>query len=472
MSWNARFRAAMHGDVDGSDVVALLNSTRPLGDLRHEFDDRRLSSELAHIGDEWRVADELAPAATLLWAAEGMVTIAQSLLEAEDAAHPGLRATMSEASFSVCMGLLQPIGRIVAEVSAMLVDPSLGTTLPLPMRVTPPEGAVPYAVYPAHARGLLAAAERLQGSVEGVLQDYLGLAQRSPAPQWFSAGLQRMRAELAAAESRQEMASARLAPLLARQALDDLTLRQTATDLWLVIEVYLRAGQTALAPRLLPGAPLPGEFAPSAGPAQQPAPMPLPAPTYHTPDAPVVAPPSLQAPPAAPPPIQPARSLSVAMPAPPAPPAPPTPRPVAAPPPPSAARQPFPPAHAVPFERPHELPRVDPVWQTEPARAADLPASSASSAQEHRTSQPAAETAPAAPTSRTAEQRPRALPHIGGEEPPEPPEPPTCDAEHDQRQAQDAQHRVEKHGQAPSTVEPDIDPNTGATGARRLPQIG
>ena len=424
MSWNARFRAAMHGDVDGSDAVALLNSTRPLGDLRHEFDDRRLSSELAHIGDEWRVADELAPAAALLWAAEGMVTIAQSLLEAEDAAHPGLRATMSEASFSVCMGLLQPIGRIVAEVSAMLVDPSLGTTLPLPMRVTPPEGAVPYAVYPAHARGLLAAAERLQGSVAGVLQDYLGLAQRSPAPQWFSAGLQRMRAELAAAGSRQEMASARLAPLLARQALDDLTLRQTATDLWLVIEVYLRASQTALAPRLLPGAPPPGEFAPSTGPA----PMPLPAPTYHTPAAPVVAPPSLQAPP-----------------------------------PPSAARQPFPPAHAVPFERPHELPRVDAVWQTEPVRAADLPAHSASSAQEHRTSQPAAETAPAAPTSRTTEQRPRALPRIGGEEPP------IRDAEHDQRQAHGVQHRVEKHGQAPSAVEPDIDPDTGA---RRLPPIG
>jgi len=457
MSWNARFRAAMHGDVDGSDVVALLNSTRPLGDLRHGFDDRRLSSELAHIGDEWRVADELAPAAALLWVAEGMVTIAQSLLEAEDAAHPGLRATMSEASFSVCMGLLQPIGRIVAEVSAMLVDPSLGTTLPLPMRVTPPEGAVPYAVYPAHARGLLAAAERLQGSVAGVLQDYLGLAQRSPAPQWFSAGLQRMRAELAAAGSRQEMASARLAPLLAHQALDDLTLRQTATDLWLVIEVYLRAGQTALAPRLLPGAPPPGEFAPSTGPDQQPAPLPLPAPTYHTPGAPVVAPPSLQAPPAAPPPIQPAPHPSVAMPAPPAP------RPVAAPPPPSAARQPFPPAHAVPFERPRELPRVAPEWRVEPTRDAAPPASPASSTQWSHASQPTAESPPAAPMSRTTEQHPRALPRIGGVEPP------IRDAEHDQHQTQGGRCQEETQGQSPGKGEQDIDP---ATGARRLPHIG
>lgn len=457
MSWNARFRAAIHGDVDGSDVVAMLNSTRPLGDLRHEFDDRRLSSELAHVGEEWRVADELAPGAALLWAAEGMATIAQSLLEAEDAAHPGLRATMSEASFSVCMGLLQPIGRIVAEVSAMLVDPSLGTTLPLPMRVTPPGGAVPYAVFPAHARGLLAAAERLQGSVEGVLQDYLALAQRSPAPQWFTAGLQRMRAELAAAGSRQEMAAARLAPLLARQALDEFTLQQIASDLWLVIEVYVRAGQTALAPRLLPGAPPPGEFAPSAASTPPPAASALPPPTYHTPGAPVVAPPSLQAPPAAPPPIQLAPPSSVA------------PRPDTPPPPRAAVPPPLPAPRAVPFERPRELPRVDPEWRGEPMRDAAPPvslappANLASSTQGTRASQPVTESPPVAPMGRPTEQRPRALPRIGGVEPP------THDAEHDGRQPRGVQHREEQQDQAPSTGEPDIDPNTGA---RRLPQIG
>ena len=81
---------------------------------------------------------------------------------------------------------------------------------------------------------------------------------RSGAPSWIGAGVQRLRGEMASAQTRLEMVRARSAPLLAHQTLDDKIMHQVVADLWLVVDTYLRIGQMVSAPRLLPGArPLP-----------------------------------------------------------------------------------------------------------------------------------------------------------------------------------------------------------------------
>src|SRR5437016_5124053 len=124
MSWGAKIKAALHGDVDSADVAALLASTRALTALREDLAGRRLDVELAHgkdataasaAGEAWRVADELGQVTGPLWLAEGLVALAQSIYDAEAQAHPDAPGTMSAVAHNRAVALLQPVASIITE---------------------------------------------------------------------------------------------------------------------------------------------------------------------------------------------------------------------------------------------------------------------------------------------------------------------------------------------------------------------
>lgn len=262
MSWSARFKAAIQGAVDGADVRALLVATTPLSTLRQGLEDRQLEAELAHTGQEWQVAVDLGEIAAPLWLAEQLVMLAGSLVDAEAEANTGRQGLMSAASHNQALLLLQPVGPLIAELSAALVDPARHPSLPLPFAVDwhssslgNPLFAFPPA--PAYPRGLLRGAERLEGATHLALQNLTALVSRSTPPPWITAALSQFRGELAASGSRVEMIRTRSAMLLNQQALDERAMSQMVADLWQVINGYLRAGQLIAAPRLLPGAPRP-----------------------------------------------------------------------------------------------------------------------------------------------------------------------------------------------------------------------
>ena len=133
MSWGAKIKAALHGDMDGADVAALLAASRVLAALRQDLEGRRLDLQLAHATagasptpaiEEWRVADALGEIAARLWLVENLVMLAQSLYDAESDAHPEAPGAMSGIAHSQALALLQPMESIIAEVSAALVDPT------------------------------------------------------------------------------------------------------------------------------------------------------------------------------------------------------------------------------------------------------------------------------------------------------------------------------------------------------------
>src|SRR5579885_1843856 len=133
MTWEARIKAALHGDVKGSDVTALLAATDPLSELRQQLEDRRLSAQLEHADREWLVAFELGSVAAPLWLAEALVGIASSFVEAEAGDHPDRPADMSPALHDQCLALLYPVGPIIGELSAMLADQARSFPFALPV---------------------------------------------------------------------------------------------------------------------------------------------------------------------------------------------------------------------------------------------------------------------------------------------------------------------------------------------------
>ncbi len=259
MSWGARMKAALSGDVSGVDVAAMLAAAGSLSALGQELADRRLAAELDHAGHEWRVCMALAPIAAPLWLGEALVTFAGSLVEAEAAAHPDRPSDLSPVAYALAVAALRPVTAIVAEVSATLVDPSRPSSLTAPLTVGP-RGAVaayplPIPVPAPYPRGLLHAAALIQGAAQAALNDAEALVGRSPAPGWLTAALRRVGGELRAAQARLDMAEVRLGALLRASRADEEALLALCADLWDALNTGLVIGQMVREPHLLPGAP-------------------------------------------------------------------------------------------------------------------------------------------------------------------------------------------------------------------------
>ncbi len=286
MSWSARLKTALNGDVSGADVAAMLAATAPLSTLEQESAGLRLAAELDHAGHEWRVCTTLAPIAAPLWLGESLVALAQSLVEADAASHPDRPDDLTPLTHALAATVLQPVAAIIAEVSAALFDPTRPAGLTAPLTVGP-RGTV--AAYPLpspiptpYARGLLLAATRVRWAAQAVLDDTESLVGRSRAPDWLTTALRRVGGELRAAGARLDMLEIRFAPVARAVHADQETLAALCADLWDVLDTALVIGQMLRAPHLLPGAPAvsaPGAPAPIPG-----APAPIPSPI--TPAAP------------------------------------------------------------------------------------------------------------------------------------------------------------------------------------------
>lgn len=307
MAWEARIKAALRGEVKGEDVAALLAATNPLASLRQQMEDRRLDVQLAHAGKEWLVALELGAFAAPLWLAEALVGIASSFVEAEAEAHPDRPAEMSPLAHDQCLALLYPVGPVIAELSAMAADQSRPFPFTLPATFGPNGSltlvSLPSALPTPYVRGLLRGAERTQGAAQAALNDLTALTATSSPPAWLSAALRGVAGESAAAATRLEMANVNLTPFLRGAASSDDTTLHLVNDVWSVVDAYLRLGQQAANPLLLPGAPAPG--APVRPPAPAPQVAPEQPPAYQAPSAPI-APPVYQPPPSrrpVPPPV-------------------------------------------------------------------------------------------------------------------------------------------------------------------------
>ncbi len=265
MNWNAKIKAALHGEVDGSDVAAQVAAAYSLESLRQGVADRRLEAEIAHAGEEWRVTDDLATVEAPLWWAEALVALAQSLVEGEAEAHPDRPKMMSTHAHDEALALIKPVEGIIAAVSASLVDPSRQLPLRAPSLITPVgtnSGGVPV----AYVRGLQRGAERLEGMAQTALDGLAKLASRSQPPVWLNDGLRALRADMAGAQATLQGMGMRVSSLVATQAGGDANVRQLANELWGVINAYLHVGQLAIAPRLMPGAP--GNMAAPPSPPQ------------------------------------------------------------------------------------------------------------------------------------------------------------------------------------------------------------
>lgn len=268
MSWSARLKAALSGDVSGADVAAMLAATAPLASLEQELANRRLAAEIDHTGHEWRVCTALAPIAAPLWLAEVLVTLAQSLVETEAQDHPDRPSDLSPVVHAVAASSLQPVENIIAEVSAALRDPARPSGLTAPFTVGP-RGTIaayqlPVPIPVPYARGLLLAATRVRGAAQVALDDAESLVRRAPAPGWLTSALQRVGGELRAVEARLGMDETRLTPLLREPHANEDALEALCTDLWEALNTALVIGQMVREPHLLPGAPAAPPASPSA----------------------------------------------------------------------------------------------------------------------------------------------------------------------------------------------------------------
>lgn len=257
MQWNKRFVAALHGDVDGSDVATAIAATRPLYTLKQQVADRRLDGQLKNPREPWRVLEGIGAIAAPLWVADTCVALAQSLLDAEAQDHPQAPAMMSRDVHQHALALLALVEPIMDETSRALADPSYRMDLRMPVAVGIHGGFLATLGYapmdPIYLRGLLIGAGRAQGSASAVAQDYKNAMQGGNVPAWVGQGYEYVDGQISAAGVRLDSLHARTAPLLAHQRLDDDTLQALTEDCWGVIDGYVLAGQLANYPRLIPG---------------------------------------------------------------------------------------------------------------------------------------------------------------------------------------------------------------------------
>lgn len=319
MSWTGKIKSALQGEVDGADALARLAVAAPLVDLRRRLADRRLEVEIGSLDEEWRVPDALAMAAAPLWAADGLISLAQSFSDAEAQAHADRPSAMAALSHGQILALLEPVDGIQAEVGAVLADPARRPALALPIAARPfsPSGAGLMAerIHVPYLRGLLAGATSLTGAAQILSEDYTALVQRSPGPRWLVNGYAALAGDLAAAQARLEALQARAAPLFRQASPDETALRTLAIDCWQLANSLLRIGQLYAAPSLLPNSePLRPRsaaqaIAPPPVPKVQAAPaIPIRPPQVPPPPAPHAAPPEA-APARDPAPAQPARPV-------------------------------------------------------------------------------------------------------------------------------------------------------------------
>jgi len=254
VNWNAKLKGALLGEVDGADVAARVAGAYPLVELRRRLADQRLEAELAHPGEEWRVTDDLATLESPLWQAESLLSLVQSLIEAEQEAHPDRPAMMSPATHDEALMLLDPMDTILAQVSTGLADPARRPVLGGVNLITPTGLGRYQNLPPAYLKGVQRGAERLEGTTQAAISDLEALVGRSGGPDWITNGIRALRADLAGAQTTLQALGIRVSAPGGTQGGEAATV-QLARELWQVVNAYLRAGQLAVAPRLMPGAP-------------------------------------------------------------------------------------------------------------------------------------------------------------------------------------------------------------------------
>lgn len=273
MSWAGKIKNAFEGVVDGSDALARLASGAPLASLRRQLADRRLDVEIANLDEPWRVPFVLSTIAAPLWVAEGLIGLAQSLSDAEVAAHPDRPTAMASLTHDQIMALLEPIAMLQGEISGAIADANRRSSLSLPLLARPyantAAGLMAERVPVPYLRGLLAGVSSLSGTVQLLLEDYAPFMNHPSAPAWVHGGIASLKGDLAAAQARLDAAQAGSGPVLRQPAPDEAALRTLAIDLWQVANTYLKLGQQIASPSLLPGAQTPplraSEVQPSAG---------------------------------------------------------------------------------------------------------------------------------------------------------------------------------------------------------------
>jgi hypothetical protein len=295
MAWNARLKAAWRGEVSNADLSAMFAATSSLTKLQQALDDRRLAAEIEHTGHDWRAVLAVGQIAAPLWLADALVSLADSLYDAETRSHADRPSSVNPYIHDLVAALLAPVEDIIADVTAALADPRHRPALTAPLHVGPSgdiaEGDPPDPISLPYAQGLSAGAVRLHTSASAVLMSLQAAIARSESPNWLAAGIQRLDGELQAAGARLDMSGVRLASLVGTHNGDPAALAEICRDLWLIIGASVVAGQVLSDPHLLPEAAAAAQSSPRT-PPQSPS---------RTPPPPV-APPAVTTTPMAPPP--------------------------------------------------------------------------------------------------------------------------------------------------------------------------
>jgi hypothetical protein len=198
----------------------------------------------------------LAPIAAPVWLADWLVTLAQSLVDAEANAHPERKTDMSALVRGQIIELLGPVEALLSEMSAMLADRYRKSTIGAPLQLAPyaqGDAGLHLARVPAaYVRGLLDGARSTALSVQTLAADYQGFFTHATSPDWLQTAFSGLQGELAAAQSRIDACAVRVTVLLHKQRPEEDALRDLANDLWSLITAVLLCGQQIAAPSLLP----------------------------------------------------------------------------------------------------------------------------------------------------------------------------------------------------------------------------
>ena len=258
MDWGARLKAAWRGEVSGADLGAMFAATASLSGVQQALADRRLAAEIEHAGDDWRALLAVGRIAAPLWLADALVNLAGAFYDTETQSHPDRPTAVSPYTHDLVAALLSPVEDIIADVTAALADPDRRTTLTVPMHLAPASngdiGTLPDPVPVLYARGLATGARRIHTSAASALTDAQQMVDKSPSPDWLTAGLRRLSGEIQSAGARLDMDEVRLAPLAGERAGDTSALAAVCRDLWNIVDSAVVVGQMASDPHLLPEA--------------------------------------------------------------------------------------------------------------------------------------------------------------------------------------------------------------------------
>jgi hypothetical protein len=273
MAWDARLKAAWHGEASGTDLTAMFAATAGLSGLKQSLEDHRLEAKIQHTGHDWRAVLAVGRIAAPLWLADTLVGLAGALYDAETRSHPERPSSVSRITFEGVAALLAPVEDIIADVTAALVDSTHRTALSVPLHVgpggdiasDPPRGPVSL----AYTQGLAAGARQVHTAASAALVSVRTEVARSDSPNWLLAGLQRLDGELQGAGARLDMSETRLTALVGTRTVDPAALAAVCTDLWRIVDTATVAGQRIADPHLLPGA-ADSQYSASSAPSRVP----------------------------------------------------------------------------------------------------------------------------------------------------------------------------------------------------------